>query len=207
MPSLCPGSVKYHSFCWAIHTSALDFLWDMPWVSKPMAVLYVYANLFLRFTSSVTPAELLMAILTTGLFWCTYTYKHSLDSYEASTGFWTQVYSLIEVYNVYNPESATGISDGSRISPRGGREPSKGGAWTRNFAKFSQKLHEIERIWTQRGGRASLTPPLRSATGHISPGISLMSPLRYPRYDLDNVTRVCGQKITMWHCPDFLYQE
>ena len=57
-------------------------------------------------------------------------------------------------------------SDGSRISPRGGREPSKGGAWTRNFAKFSQKLHEIERIWTQRGGRASLTPPLRSATGN-----------------------------------------
>ena len=36
--------------------------------------------------------------------------------------------------------------------PKGGREPSKGGAWTRNFAKFSQKLHEIERIWTQRGG-------------------------------------------------------
>ena len=36
--------------------------------------------------------------------------------------------------------------------PKGGRELSKGGAWTRNFAKFSQKLHEIERIWTQRGG-------------------------------------------------------
>ena len=27
-------------------------------------------------------------------------------------------------------------------------------------AKFSRKLHEIERIWTPRGGRASLTPPL-----------------------------------------------
>ena len=65
---------------------------------------------------------------------------------------------------------STFTSDGSRISPRGGREPSKGGAWTRNFAKFSQKLHEIERIWTQRGGRASLTPPLRSATVHDHAG-------------------------------------
>ena len=34
--------------------------------------------------------------------------------------------------------------------PEGGRE----------HAKFSRKLHEIERIWTPRGGRASLTPPL-----------------------------------------------
>ena len=41
---------------------------------------------------------------------------------------------------------------------------SRGGAWTlqggREHAKFSRKLHEIERIWTPRGGRASLTPPL-----------------------------------------------
>ena len=40
----------------------------------------------------------------------------------------------------------------------------EGGAWTlqggREHAKFSRKLHEIERIWTPRGGRASLTPPL-----------------------------------------------
>ena len=41
--------------------------------------------------------------------------------------------------------------------PEGGREPSRGG---REHAKFSRKLHEIERIWTPRGGRASLTPPL-----------------------------------------------
>ena len=44
---------------------------------------------------------------------------------------------------------------------------SRGGAWTlqggREHAKFSRKLHEIERIWTPRGGRASLTPPPRSA--------------------------------------------
>ena len=41
---------------------------------------------------------------------------------------------------------------------------SRGGAWTlqggREHAKFSRKLHEIERIWTPRGGRASLMPPL-----------------------------------------------
>ena len=37
--------------------------------------------------------------------------------------------------------------------PRGGGANSPGrGAPTYDFAKFSQKLHEIERIWT-RGGR------------------------------------------------------
>ena len=39
--------------------------------------------------------------------------------------------------------------------------PEGGGG--REHAKFSRKLHEIERIWTPRGGRASLTPPPRSA--------------------------------------------
>ena len=51
------------------------------------------------------------------------------------------------------------ISDGSRISSRWGREPSGGGgAWTHNFAKFSQKLHEIERIWTPGGGGRGVRP-------------------------------------------------
>ena len=36
--------------------------------------------------------------------------------------------------------------------PRGGGANSPGGAPTYNFAKISQKLHEIERIWTPRGG-------------------------------------------------------
>ena len=31
---------------------------------------------------------------------------------------------------------------------------------------FCQKLHENERIWTPRGGRASLAPPLRSANAY-----------------------------------------
>ena len=42
-------------------------------------------------------------------------------------------------------------SGGSRISPRRGRQL-PGGAPTYDFAKISQKLHEIERILTPRGG-------------------------------------------------------
>ena len=43
---------------------------------------------------------------------------------------------------------------------RGGAPTPQGSAPTYDFAKFSQKLHEIERIWTRE--RASLAPPLRS---------------------------------------------
>ena len=49
-------------------------------------------------------------------------------------------------------------SGGSRISPRRGCQP-PGGPPTYNFAKFSQKLHEIERIWTLRGGARPSCPP------------------------------------------------
>ena len=42
--------------------------------------------------------------------------------------------------------------------PRGGGA-NPGGALTYDFAKFSQKLHAIERIWTG-GRRVSLAPPL-----------------------------------------------
>ena len=38
--------------------------------------------------------------------------------------------------------------------------PTPRGAPTYDFAKFSQKLHEIERIWTPGGDRASLASPL-----------------------------------------------
>ena len=34
-----------------------------------------------------------------------------------------------------------------------------GGAPTYDFAKFSRKLHEIERIWAPRGGARPLRPP------------------------------------------------
>ena len=43
-----------------------------------------------------------------------------------------------------------------------------GGANSQNcyyFSHFCRKLHENERIWTPRGGRASLAPPLGSANG------------------------------------------
>ena len=44
-------------------------------------------------------------------------------------------------------------SGGSWISPRWRRQPSEGGGVspTYDFAKFSQKLKEIERIWTLEG--------------------------------------------------------
>ena len=58
-------------------------------------------------------------------------------------------------------------SGGSRISPRRGRQLS-GGAPTYDFAKFSQKLHEIERIWTPGGGHASKILLCRSATVYKS---------------------------------------
>ena len=50
--------------------------------------------------------------------------------------------------------------------PRGGGANSPGGAPSYNFAKFSQKLHEIERIWPPRGGARPkfyyVDPPLHS---------------------------------------------
>ena len=57
----------------------------------------------------------------------------------------------------------TQASGGSRISPRRGRQL-PGGAPTYDFAKFSQKLHEIKRIWAPGGGvpRAPLDPPLQA---------------------------------------------
>ena len=51
--------------------------------------------------------------------------------------------------------------------PRGGCANSPGGAPAHNLAKFSQKLHEIERIWTP-GGHASKILLCRSATAPLS---------------------------------------
>ena len=47
--------------------------------------------------------------------------------------------------------------------PQGGDANSPRGAPTYDFAKISQKMHEIERIWTPRGARVPRAP-LRSAT-------------------------------------------
>ena len=43
--------------------------------------------------------------------------------------------------------------------PQGGGANSPGGVPTYDFAKFFQKLHEIERIWAPRGGARPLCPP------------------------------------------------
>ena len=51
--------------------------------------------------------------------------------------------------------------------PRGGA-PTHQGAPTYDFAKISQKLHEIERIWTPGGGRASKILLCRSATAPMT---------------------------------------
>ena len=60
-------------------------------------------------------------------------------------------------------------SGGSRISPRRGRQLPRGGAPTYNFVKISQKLHEIERIWTPSEGRASKILLCRSVTAWPGP--------------------------------------
>ena len=54
-------------------------------------------------------------------------------------------------------------SGGSRIFPRGGREPSRGGVNTPNFPENCMKSKEFGR---PGGGRASLTPPPRSANAN-----------------------------------------
>ena len=51
------------------------------------------------------------------------------------------------------------VSGGSRISPEVGA-PTPRGTPTYDFANFSQKLHEIERIWNGGASLAALDPPL-----------------------------------------------
>ena len=50
--------------------------------------------------------------------------------------------------------------------PEEGAPTPRGGAPTYDFAKFSQKLHEMERIWIP-GGRASKILLCRSATDMV----------------------------------------
>ena len=70
----------------------------------------------------------------------------------------------------YRPQTKLQKGNQWRIQdfPKEGAPTPRGGAPTYEFAKFSQKLHEIERIWTPRGGGARPSrPPLRSATGNV----------------------------------------
>ena len=59
----------------------------------------------------------------------------------------------------YNRQISSMTRGGSRIPRRRGRQPS-GGAPTYDFAKFCEKLPEIEKILGRRGGRSPLNPPL-----------------------------------------------
>ena len=59
--------------------------------------------------------------------------------------------TLLAVKKIANSLKVVDISGGSRIFPRCGRQLPRGeGAPTYDFGKISQKLHEIERIWTPR---------------------------------------------------------
>ena len=72
---------------------------------------------------------------------------------------------ILGLFSAADPGFSRG-GGGGRQLPGGG-----GGAPTYDFAKFSQKLHEIERIWMPGGGgggRAPCAPPPKSATDYLS---------------------------------------
>ena len=73
--------------------------------------------------------------------------------------------------------SSRQIGGGSRISPRRGRQL-PGGAPTYDFAKISQKLHEIERIWAPGGGGRVPRAPLRSDTADLRSKAKIMGTTR-----------------------------
>ena len=85
----------------------------------------------------------------------------NLTTNEETDGLHT--YSEVSDFFVEINSNLYEYSGRSRISPRRGRQLPRG-APTYDFAKFSQKLHEIERIWAPWRGRVPRTP-LRSATG------------------------------------------
>ena len=71
--------------------------------------------------------------------------------------------------NPVNDKYFVAISVADPGFPRGGGANSPGGAPTYDFAKFSQKLHEIERIWAPGGAcvpRAPLNAPLHLPRYH-----------------------------------------
>ena len=78
--------------------------------------------------------------------------------------------------------------------PRGGGANSPGGAPTYDFAIFSRKLHEIERIWAQGGERAPLAPPL-------DPTLVMVD--RFDEHSLSvdgNIIRSCRRQKITWPC-------
>ena len=70
---------------------------------------------------------------------------------------------VLSVWTIKNIANIASFRGGSRILLRRGRQPSREEAQTYDFGKFSEKLHEIEKILEHRGARAG-SAPLRSAT-------------------------------------------
>ena len=62
----------------------------------------------------------------------------------------------VQTFNIFSEIIARG---GSRILHRRGRQPSREGAPSYDFVKFSEKLHEIEKILDRGGARAGSAPP------------------------------------------------
>ena len=62
--------------------------------------------------------------------------------------------------NVENAVGDPGFPRAGSVNPPG--------APTYNFAKFSQKLHEIERIWTPGGGGGVEGPPLECIWTYVT---------------------------------------
>ena len=59
----------------------------------------------------------------------------------------------------YTPMRVLSIQWRIQDFPEEGAPTPRGGAPTYEIAKFSEKLHEIERIWTPRGGARPSRPP------------------------------------------------
>ena len=69
---------------------------------------------------------------------------------------------LTQIIPVKNyPNIPLTVADPGFPRGRGANPP---GATTYDFVKFSQKLHEIKRIWTSRDGGVRSSRPLRSPT-------------------------------------------
>ena len=81
--------------------------------------------------------------------------------------------------NIINIHNFTVLSGGSRIFPRGGREPSRGGVNTPNFPENCMKSKEFGRPGGG-GGRASLTPPLDPPMVLNKPQINYIHGERFP---------------------------
>ena len=105
-----------------------------------------------------------------GLLTLSYLYRRHTVVYTASK-LWSTIkslgsLSLIEVLNecmvqlIYLRDLQFAAADPGFPQGGGGvSTPRGGGVPTYDFAKFSRKLHEIERIWAPRGGMHPLRPP------------------------------------------------